>query len=85
MKPDVQPCGEEDRIRKLKRRRKRMLVMSLSAAAVIVLAAGIYFGDEFENRVQDMQKTLAENLNERREKAEMEAASAKADAQKKKK
>lgn len=60
-----------------------MLVMSLSAAAVIVLAAGIYFGDEFKNRVQDMQKTLAENLNERREKAEMEAASAKADAQKK--
>ena len=75
--------AERNRIRKLKRRRKRMLVMSLSAAAVIVLAAGIYFGDEFKNRVQDMQKTLAENLNERREKAEMEAASAKADAQKK--
>lgn len=75
--------AERNRIRKLKRRRKRMLVMSLSAAAVIILAAGIYFGDEFKNRVQDMQKTLAENLNERREKAEMEAASAKADAQKK--
>lgn len=75
--------AERNRIRKFKRRRKRMLVMSLSAAAVIVLAAGIYFGDEFKNRVQDMQKTLAENLNERREKAEMEAASAKADAQKK--
>ena len=60
-----------------------MLVMSLSAAAVIVLAAGIYFGDEFKNRVQDMQKTLAENLNERRAKVDTEEASAKADAQKK--
>lgn len=75
--------AERNRIRKLKRRRKRMLVMSLSAAAVIVLAAGIYFGDEFKNRVQDMQKTLAENLNERRAKADTEEASAKADAQKK--
>lgn len=75
--------AERNRIRKLKRRRKRMLVMSLSAAAVIVLAAGIYFGDEFKNRVQDMQKTLAENLNERRAKVDTEEASAKADAQKK--
>lgn len=75
--------AERNRIRKLKRRRKRMLVMSLSAAAVIVLAAGIYFGDEFKNRVQDMQKTLAENLEERRAKVDTEEASAKADAQKK--
>ena len=75
--------AERNRIRKLKRRRKRMLVMSLSAAAVVVLAAGIYFGDEFKNRVQDMQKTLAENLNERRAKVDTEEASAKADAQKK--
>ena len=75
--------AERNRIRKLKRRRKRMLVMSLSAAAVVVLAAGIYFGDEFKNRVQDMQKTLEENLEERRAKVDTEEASAKADAQKK--
>lgn len=75
--------AERNRTRKLRRRRKKMLVMALSAAAAVVLVAGIYFGDEFKNRVQDMQKTLAENLEERREKAEMEAASAKADAQKK--
>ena len=72
--------AQRNKMRKLRRRRKKMLVTALSVSAVVVLAAGIYFGDEFKNKMQEMQKIMAENMEKNREKAETETASAKAEA-----
>lgn len=72
--------AQRNKMRKLRRRRKKMLVTALSVSAVVVLAAGIYFGDEFKNKMQEMQKIMAENMEKNREKVETETASAKAEA-----
>lgn len=72
--------AQRNKMRKLRRRRKKMLVTALSVSAVVILAAGIYFGDEFKNKMQEMQKIMAENMEKNREKAETETASAKAEA-----
>lgn len=60
--------------RKRRRKRKKIAILGLTTAAVLVLGSGIYFGDEFLSKIQEMEQMIEENRKAREEEKAKEAS-----------
>lgn len=76
--------AERLRRRKRKQRRRRAAIAGFATAAVVVLGTGYYFGDEVMDKLQSMEKMIAENRKNREAEKAAKEASAKAEAEKQK-